>query len=99
VLFVLSGVAAAIQELYERAFDPRGTSHSIWWLAISVVFKLTCTARSHRATQYGALGVMLSLMSFLIAVGVVIIPGAIIGVVWRLRRTITPDGGSADQSN
>jgi hypothetical protein len=38
-------------------------------------------------------------MSFLIAVGVVIIPGAIIGVVWRLRRTITPDGGSADQSN
>jgi membrane protein len=36
--------------------------------------------------KYGAIGVVFALMSWLIAIGVVIILGAIVGVVWQERR-------------
>ncbi len=36
--------------------------------------------------KYGSIGVIFALMSFLIAIGVVIILGAIVGVVWRERH-------------
>ena len=56
---------------------------------MSVVFNLTMSSTiTSNYKKYGDIGVVLSLMSFLIAIGVVIILGAIIGVVWRLRRTI-----------
>ena len=35
--------------------------------------------------KYGSIGVVFALMSWLIAIGVVIILGAIVGVVWRER--------------
>ena len=174
VIFVLSGmaVAAAIQELYERAFDlearglkdtprrlvwlaillgfaalvswagpsvhaaggpvllalvalvvltcfwwftmwlllagrvswreliPSALATAICWLAMSVVFNLTMSSTiTSNYTKYGAIGVVLSLMSFLIAIGVVIILGAVIGVVWRLRRTTAPDSAAAGESD
>jgi hypothetical protein len=37
---------------------------------------------------------VLAFMSYLIAIGVVIILGAIIGLVWRLRRTTAPDSSA-----
>ncbi len=174
VLFVLSGiaVAAAIQELYERAFDletrgltdtprrivwlamlvaiaalaswvgpsvhgaggpvllailalvavtgfwwltmwlllggrvswreliPSAVATGIFWLAMCLVFNLTMSSTiTSNYKKYGEIGVVLSFMSFLIAIGVVIILGAVIGVVWRLRRTIASDAGAAGASD
>jgi membrane protein len=50
-------------------------------------------------TKYGDIGVVLALMSYLIAIGVVIILGAILGVVWRLRRTTASDSAAASESD
>ena len=36
--------------------------------------------------KYGPIGVVIALMSWLIAIGVVIIPGAAAGIVWRERN-------------
>lgn len=67
---------------------------------MGVVFKLAMSSTiTSNYARYGALGVMLSLMWFLVAVGVVIIVGAVIGVVWRLRRTINRHDGSVEVSN
>ena len=35
--------------------------------------------------KYGPIGIVFALMSWLIAIGVVIILGAVVGVVWRER--------------
>lgn len=79
---------------------PSALATAICWLAMSAVFKLTMSSTiTSNYKKYGDIGVVLSLMSFLIAIGVVIILGAIIGVVWRLRRTITRDGEAADTSD
>lgn len=54
---------------------------------MSLVFKLTMSSSiTSNSGKYGAVGVMLSLMSFLVAIGVVVILGAIFGVVWRERH-------------
>jgi uncharacterized BrkB/YihY/UPF0761 family membrane protein len=37
--------------------------------------------------KYGPIGVVFALMSYLIAVGVVIILGAVVGMVWNERRS------------
>ena len=67
---------------------------------MGVVFKLAMSSTiTSNYARYGARGVMLSLMWFLVAVGVVIIVGAVIGVVWRLRRTINRHDGSVEVSN
>jgi membrane protein len=83
-----------------RALFPSALATGICWLAMSVVFNLTMSSTiTSNYTKYGDIGVVLSLMSFLIAIGVVIILGATIGVVWRLRRTSTPDSGSTGDSH
>ena len=83
-----------------RALFPSALATAICWLAMSVVFNLTMSSTiTSNYKKYGDIGVVLSLMSFLIAIGVVIILGAIIGVVWRLRRTIAANSGPADASD
>jgi membrane protein len=83
-----------------RALFPSALATAICWLAMSVVFNLTMSSTiTSNYKKYGDIGVVLALMSFLIAIGVVIILGAIIGVVWRLRQTTTSDGASAHASN
>jgi membrane protein len=83
-----------------RALFPSALATGICWLAMSVVFNLTMSSTiTSNYTKYGDIGVVLALMSFLIAIGVVIILGATIGVVWRLRRTSTPDSGSTGDSH
>ena len=78
-----------------RELFPSALATAICWLAMSVVFNLTMSSTiTSNYKKYGDIGVVLALMSYLIAIGVVIILGAIIGVVWRLRRTITPDSGA-----
>lgn len=83
-----------------RELIPSALATAICWLAMSVVFNLTMSSTiTSNYTKYGAIGVVLSLMSFLIAIGVVIILGAVIGVVWRLRRTTAPDSAAAGESD
>jgi membrane protein len=83
-----------------RELFPSALATAICWLAMSVVFNLTMSSTiTSNYTKYGDIGVVLALMSYLIAIGVVIILGAIIGVVWRLRRTSTPDSGSTGESD
>ena len=79
---------------------PSALATAICWLAMSVVFNLTMSSTiTSNYKKYGDIGVVLALMSYLIAIGVVIILGAVIGVVWRLRKTIATDSGPADASD
>jgi membrane protein len=82
-----------------RELLPSAIATAIFWVGMSIVFRLTMssTIMSNYA-KYGAIGVMLALMSFLIAIGVVIILGAVVGVVWRARRTSGAKTGSAGGS-
>jgi membrane protein len=83
-----------------RELIPSAVATGIFWLAMCLVFNLTMSSTiTSNYKKYGEIGVVLSLMSFLIAIGVVIILGAVIGVVWRLRRTIASDTGAAGASN
>jgi len=70
-----------------RDLLPAAIATGVSWLAMTIVFRLTM---SHTITsnyrEYGAIGVIFALMSFLIAVGVVIVMGAVIGEVWRERH-------------
>jgi membrane protein len=78
-----------------RALFPSALATALCWLGLSVVFNLTMSGTiTSNYKKYGDIGVVLAFMSYLIAVGVVIILGAIIGLVWRLRRTIAPDSGA-----
>lgn len=47
--------------------------------------------------EYGAIGVVFAVMSFLIAVGVVVILGAVLGMAWR-ERGRTRTSVEADES-
>jgi membrane protein len=83
-----------------RELIPSAVATGIFWLAMCLVFNLTMSSTiTSNYKKYGEIGVVLSFMSFLIAIGVVIILGAIIGVVWRLRGTIVSDTGAAGASD
>jgi membrane protein len=65
---------------------PSALATAIFWLGMEVVFSIIFSGMVISNEQkYGPIGVVFSLMSWLIAIGVVIILGAIIGVVWRER--------------
>ena len=76
-----------------RELLPAALATSVCWLGMMTVFRLTMsdTITSYNR-KYGAIGVVFAAMSFLIAIGVVIIIGAVFGVVWRERhpRTTPP---------
>jgi membrane protein len=79
---------------------PSALATGIFWLAMCLVFNLTMSSTiTANYKKYGEIGVVLSFMSFLIAIGVVIILGAVIGVVWRLRRTLAADTGATGASD
>ena len=83
-----------------RELIPSAVATGVFWLAMCLVFNLTMSSTiTSNYKKYGEIGVVLSFMSFLIAIGVVIILGAIIGVVWRLRGTIASDTGAAGASD
>lgn len=70
-----------------RELFPSAVATATCWLGMSIVFRLTMSdtvVSNYR--RYGDVGVVLALMSYLIAVGVVIVLGAILGVVWRQWR-------------
>ena len=66
---------------------PSALATGICWVAMQIVFSVTfsSTVISYNK-KYGPIGVVFALMSWLIAIGVVIILGAVAGLVWRERN-------------
>lgn len=66
---------------------PSALATGLCWLGMEIVFRLTMSSTiTSNYAKYGSIGVVFAIMSFLIAVGVVIILGAVFGVVWRERQ-------------
>jgi len=66
---------------------PSAIATAICWLGMEIVFKFIFSNDViSDDKKYGSIGVVFALMSWLIAIGVVIILGAVFGVVWRERR-------------
>ena len=76
-----------------REVFPSALATAIFWLGMEVVFSIifSNTVISDYK-KYGAIGVVFALMSWLIAIGVVIILGAVVGVVWRERGLSLSNG-------
>jgi len=69
-----------------RDLFPSALATGICWLGMQIVFHLTLSSiivSDYR--KYGSIGVVFSIMTLLIAIGVVIVLGALVGVVWRER--------------
>jgi membrane protein len=67
-----------------RELIPAAVATGLFWVGMELVFSLTFsdTVISNEG-KYGPIGVVFALMTWLIAIGVVIILGAVIGLVWR----------------
>jgi membrane protein len=67
-----------------RDVVPSAVATALFWVGMTLVFRLTFSnSVVSDYNKYGAIGVVFAFMSFLIAIGVVIILGAIVGLVWR----------------
>lgn len=82
-----------------RELFPSALATGICWLGMVIVFRLTLSSTivsDYR--KYGPAGVVFALMPVLIAIGVVILLGAVLGAVWRERRE-HPLGEQPDSSD
>ena len=69
-----------------RELFPSALATGICWLGMVVVFRLTLpSAIASDYRKYGSIGVVFAIMSLLIAIGVVIMLGALLGLAWRER--------------
>lgn len=69
-----------------RQLLPSALATGICWLGMAIIFRLTFSseiAADYR--KYGSIGVVFAIMTLLIAIGVVIMLGALVGVAWRER--------------
>jgi membrane protein len=70
-----------------RELFPSALATGIFWLGMVVVFRLTMSSTIiSNFRKYGPIGVVFALMSLLIAIGVVIMLGALVGLAWRERH-------------
>ena len=70
-----------------RALFPSALATGICWLGMVVVFRLTMSSTIiSNYRKYGPIGVVFAVMSLLIAIGVVIMLGALVGLAWRERH-------------
>ena len=70
-----------------RELFPSAVATAVFWLGMEVVFSVIFSGMvTSYDTKYGPIGVVFALMSWLIAIGVVIILGAVAGVVWQERN-------------
>ena len=66
---------------------PGAVATAVCWLGMTIVFRLSMSSTiTSDYKKYGSIGVVFAIMSFLIAVGVVVIIGAAFAVVWRERH-------------
>jgi len=70
---------------WRRLFPP-AVATSVFWLGMEAVFSVIFSGMvTSDDRKYGPVGVVFALMSFFVAIGVVIILGAIVGIVWQDR--------------
>ena len=80
-----------------RELLPAAIATGIFWIGMEIVFSLSFSGTViSDYKKYGEIGVVFALMSWLIAIGVVIILGAVAGVVWRERSLSSSATGQAD---
>jgi membrane protein len=73
-----------------RQLFPSALATGICWLGMEIVFRLTMSNMiTSNYQKYGPIGLAFALMTFLLAIGLVIIVGAIVGVAWRERPAPT----------
>lgn len=74
-----------------RELFPSAVATGICWLGMVIVFRLTLSSTiTSDYKKYGSAGVVFAIMPLLIAIGVVIILGALLGLAWRERREHPP---------
>jgi membrane protein len=123
VFFVFGGIfaAAALQQIYEQAFDLphrriKDLPHRLAWLAVLIgasllsgwagpglrhaggpallaVTGLVCATGFGGEHTYGPIGTIFAVLSYLIAIGVVVILGAVAGRAWHERSPGTSETG------
>jgi membrane protein len=70
---------------------PSAVATGAFWVGMQAVFRLTMSDMIvSNYGKYGAIGVVFTLMTLMVAIGVVIILGAIAGLVWRERSAEAP---------
>jgi membrane protein len=70
-----------------RRLVPPAIATGVFWLGMEAVFSVILSGMiTSNNEKYGPVGVMFALMSYLIAVGVVIILGAVVGLAWQDRN-------------
>jgi membrane protein len=75
-----------------RELFPAALATGLFWVGMEVVFSFVfSTMVVSNERKYGPIGVVFSLMSWLIATGVVIILGAVVGIVWNERGSQPTD--------
>lgn len=72
-----------------RGLLPCALATGVFWLGMEAVFAVTFSGMVISNDQkYGPIGIVFSLMSYLIAIGVVVILGAVTGLVWQERMQL-----------
>jgi membrane protein len=80
-MWLLLGGRLAWRELF-----PSALATGICWLGMVLAFRLTISGIiTSNYAQYGTIGVVFVIMTLLIAIGVVVVLGALLGVAWRER--------------
>ena len=73
-----------------RKLLPSAIATALFWIGMEVVFSYIFSSTIITDyNKYGPIGVVFALMSWLIAIGVVIILGAVAGIVWDEERALT----------
>lgn len=81
-----------------RALFPAAAATALFWVGMEIVFAFSFSGMViSNQKHYGPIGVIFALMTWLIAIGVVVILGAGVGVVWRERR-LSAGTGVHDQA-
>ena len=72
-----------------RGLLPCALATGVFWLGMEAVFAVTFSGMlTSNDRKYGPIGIVFSLMSYLIAIGVVVILGAVTGLVWQERMQL-----------
>jgi membrane protein len=77
-----------------RTLFPAACATGVLYVAMEVVFSLVFSAMViSNEKKYGPIGVIFALLSYLIAIGVVVILGAVVGLVWQERSSAKTGAG------
>ena len=72
-----------------RRLLPSAIATGVFYLGMDAVFAVTFSGMiTSNDQKYGPIGIVFSLMSYLIAIGVVVILGAVTGLVWQERMQL-----------